>query len=56
MTKNSVAIIDYGINNIHSLIKAFSRIEEKAEIVENYKKLKNFNQKIFLSAAIQLKL
>jgi len=43
MTKNSVAIIDYGINNIHSLIKAFSRIEKKAEIVENYKKLKNFN-------------
>ena len=41
--KNTVAIIDYGTNNILSILKAFNRIDVKAEVVTNYKKLKNFN-------------
>ena len=41
--KNTVAIIDYGTNNILSILKAFKRIDVKAEVVTNYKKLKNFN-------------
>ena len=41
--KNSVGIIDCGINNINSLQKAFHKIEVKAEVIENSKKLKNFS-------------
>ena len=44
--KNSVGIIDCGINNINSLQKAFDKIEVKAEIIENSKKLKNFSHLI----------
>tara|TARA_Y100000590_G_scaffold469642_1_gene658839 strand:- start:4323 stop:4949 length:627 start_codon:yes stop_codon:yes gene_type:complete len=41
--KNSVGIIDCGINNIHSLLKAFNKVEINAEIIEDHKKLKNFS-------------
>jgi imidazole glycerol-phosphate synthase subunit HisH len=40
--KKSVAIIDYGINNIHSFEKAFKKINVETEIIKNYKDLKNF--------------
>ena len=40
---NKVAIIDYGINNISSLVKAFNIIEVKNEVITDYKKLKNYN-------------
>lgn len=40
--KKSVAIIDYGINNIHSFEKAFRKIEIHTEIIKNSKYLKNF--------------
>ena len=40
--KNSVGIIDSGINNINSLQKAFDKIEIKAEVIQNNKMLKNF--------------
>ena len=41
--KNSIAIINYGINNIFSLVKAFDQIEVKVEVVDDYKKLKYFS-------------
>ena len=44
--KNKIAIIDYGINNISSLVKALNSIEVENEVVESYKKLKNFNHLI----------
>ena len=40
---NSVGIIDCGINNIHSLLKAFNKIEVNAEVIQDHKKIKNFN-------------
>ena len=42
MTDKTVAIIDYGINNISSFIKAFNKIEVKTEIVDHREKLKNY--------------
>ena len=41
--KKLVGIIDCGINNIHSLVKAFNKIEVKAEIIENHKEFKKFS-------------
>tara|TARA_B110000438_G_C15806446_1_gene647610 strand:+ start:1002 stop:1631 length:630 start_codon:yes stop_codon:yes gene_type:complete len=41
--KKSIGIIDFGINNIKSLQKAFNKVEVKAEVVESYKKLQNFS-------------
>lgn len=41
--KNSIAIINYGINNIFSLVKAFDQIDVKVEVVDNHKKLKHFS-------------
>ena len=41
--KNSIAIINYGINNIFSLVKAFDQIEVKVDVVDDYKKLKYFS-------------
>ncbi len=46
MYKNKVAIIDYGINNISSLTKAFNTINVENKVVENYKELKNFSHLI----------
>ena len=46
MNKNKVAIIDYGINNISSLTKAFNTINVENKVVENYKELKNFSHLI----------
>ena len=41
--KKSVGIIDCGINNINSLQKAFDKIEVKAEVLKDSKKLKSFS-------------
>ena len=41
MTKK-VAIIDYGINNISSFEKAFSKINIQTEVVTNSEDLKKF--------------
>ena len=40
--RNSIAIINYGINNIFSLVKAFDKINVNVEVVSDQKKLKNF--------------
>jgi len=41
--KNSVGIIDCGINNINSLQKAFNKIEVNTEVVRSYKNLQDFS-------------
>ena len=42
MKKKRIAIIDYGINNISSFVKAFNKIDVQTETITKFKELKNF--------------
>ena len=41
--KKLIGIIDCGINNIYSLVKAFDKIEAKAEVIKNNKEFKKYS-------------
>ena len=42
MTNGKVAIIDYGINNISSFVKAFNKIKVKTEVINHCDKLSSY--------------